>query len=145
MYERDFPPDKRYGPPECRDLNCLANLCFLDNCNDFTEEKEPPETTCRVRGMVRIQGIPRSSLPEGPCIGADRFPTHFEIFRFNKDRLWHWRLWSATHDLVALAAQGYEQKSEWLASIALVKSTANDPIWDLSEIDPTQDPPFPTI
>ena len=24
VYERDFPPDKRYGPPECRDLNCLV-------------------------------------------------------------------------------------------------------------------------
>lgn len=90
------------------------------------------------------EGIPKSSLPEGPLIGQV-VPTHYELFLYHRDSLWHWRLWSATGDLVAESAQGYEQKSECLASIALVKSTANDPIWDMSETDPTKNPPFPTI
>ena len=48
-------------------------------------------------------------------------------------------------NLVAVSAQGYERKEDCLAAIALVKSTANDPIWDMSEIDQTQIPPFPSI
>ena len=80
----------------------------------------------------------------GPLIGMV-VPTDYELFRYLRDSLWHWRLRSATGDLVAESAQGYEQKSDCLASIALVKSTANDPIWDLSERDLTKAPPFPTL
>jgi uncharacterized protein YegP (UPF0339 family) len=79
-----------------------------------------------------VYGIPKSSLPEGPRIGADRFPTHYEVFQ-KLDLIWYWQLWSATHDLVANSNQGYERKEDCLAFIALVKSTANDPVWDLSE------------
>jgi len=83
--------------------------------------------------LVHVRhGIPKSTLPEGPRISADRFPTHYEVFR-KLDLLWYWRLWSATHDLVATSAQGYERKEDCLAFIALVKSTANDPIWDMSK------------
>lgn len=82
-------------------------------------------------GVVR-QGIPKSSLPEGPRIGAGNFPTHYEVFR-KLDLLWYWRLWSATHDLVAESVQGYAGKDDCLASISLVKSTAGAPVWDMSE------------
>ena len=82
-------------------------------------------------GSVRY-GVPRSSLPEGPRLCADRFPTHYEVFR-RLDLLWYWRLWSATHDLVAESFQGYERKEDCLAFIKLVKSTDSAPIWDMSE------------
>lgn len=95
------------------------------------------------KGWVYVPGIPRSSLPEGPWIGHVH-PTHFEVFRY-QDELWYWRLFSATHDLVAESAQGYEKKEDCLAAIALVKSTTNDPIWDLNDFDPTQTPPFRRI
>ena len=107
----------------------MKNQMHVEGC------EQPSTTTGRVKGWEVVPGIPRSSLSEGLLIGGDRFPTHFEILRYKKDRLWHWRLWSATHDLVDVSAQGYEQKSEYLASIALIKSTANAPIWDLG--DPT--------
>ncbi len=79
-----------------------------------------------------VYGIPKSSQPEGPRIGADRFPTHYEIFQ-RLDMLWYWRLWSATHDLVAVSGRGYPRKDDCLASIALAQSTANAPVWDMSE------------
>ena len=96
------------------------------------------------KGEVFLPGMPRNAPLEGVPIAPDGFPPHYELFRY-RDKLWYWRLWSAAGDLIAEAAQGYDQKSECLASITLVKATADAPVWHLSEMDPARDPPFSVL
>lgn len=101
-------------------------------------------TSERDRRGAYFPGVPRNLVPDGPEIDADGFPTHYEVFRY-RDSFWYWRLWSASRELVAQSARGHGTKEECLVSIALVKSTANDPIWDLSDVDLAKDPPFGVI
>lgn len=76
-------------------------------------------------------GIPQDALLGSPRPGTYQCPTRYEVFR-KRDLLWYWVLRSATHEAVAKSAQGYKNKEDCLDSIALVKSTANGPIWDLN-------------
>lgn len=44
------------------------------------------------------------------------------------NRLWRWRLYAANNRIIADSGEGYYNKSDCLAAIALVKASQNAPV-----------------
>lgn len=57
--------------------------------------------------------------------------SYYQVYQDqSQQRLWRWRLRAMNHHIIADSSEGYYNKADCLAAIAIVKASYNSPVYD---------------